>query len=183
MQTYSVAGCTLNSVELKCLLVSKGVKVDKNVYAACGAAGRVNINPLTCNCLLLPDGTVCQMTDVSFHMDYLAGSLSWSNLKLMRYASQLYTPFRIRLCGGVPMLLHEKEEVCPVSFPAENRILRQKDVRAACPLSATPCCRGWTGWRSSACGRANMRWRESPVSSAFPARIFRPARPKKGRCR
>lgn len=126
MQTYSVAGCTLNSVELKCLLVSKGVKVDKNVYAACGAAGRVNINPLTCNCLLLPDGTVSQMTDVSFHMDYLAGNLSWSNLKLMRYASQLYTPFRIRLCGDVPTLFHEKEEVCPVSFPPKTAFYGRK---------------------------------------------------------
>ena len=40
MQTYSVAGCTLNSVELKCLVVSHGLKIDRNVYKKLGKAHR-----------------------------------------------------------------------------------------------------------------------------------------------
>jgi hypothetical protein len=108
---------TLNSVELKCLLVSRGVSVDKSVYNEFGQVSRLNINPLTCNCLILPDGTICQLTDVKFHLNYLSGMLSWSNLKLLRYAGELGTPFSLRLHEDKPVLFHKNEPICNVKFP------------------------------------------------------------------
>ncbi|MDR0838669.1 MAG: hypothetical protein LBN99_03405, partial [Oscillospiraceae bacterium] len=116
MQTYRLGDESVTSLELKCLLISRGVKCDKAVYKRLGADFRLNVNPLTCNCLLLPDGTICQMTDVSFHLEYLGGALSWDNLKLLRYASQLGTPFGVRLEGGEPALFYGRDFVCGVAF-------------------------------------------------------------------
>jgi uncharacterized Fe-S cluster-containing radical SAM superfamily protein len=115
--TYTFNNQTVNSVELKCLLVSRGVSVDKSVYKALGEEFRLNINPLTCNCLILPDGTIAQLTDVKFHLNYLSGMLSWSNLKLLRYASELGTPFSIHLHDGKAALFHKDEPVCNVKLP------------------------------------------------------------------
>jgi hypothetical protein len=117
MNTYKIGGQTADSVELKCLLVSRGVKCDKAVYSRFGAEFRLNVNPLTCNCLILSDGTICQMTDVGFHLQYLNGALSWDNLKLLRYASQLGPPFSVRLSDGRAALFYEKEFIDFVTFP------------------------------------------------------------------
>jgi hypothetical protein len=124
--TYSFDKQTVNSVELKCLLVSRGVSVDKSVYKELGQETRLNINPLTCNCLILPDGTICQMSDVKFHLNYLSGMLSWSNLKLLRYAGELGTPFRLRLREGKPVLFHKNEPICNVKFPDYTDFYQQK---------------------------------------------------------
>ncbi|MDR3310357.1 MAG: hypothetical protein LBS90_03275 [Oscillospiraceae bacterium] len=117
MNTYKIGNQTVDSVELKCLLVSRGVKCDKTVYRRFGGEYRLNVNPLTCNCLILPDGTICQMTDVGFHLQYLNGALSWDNLKLLRYASELGTPFSVKLADGKAALFYEKEFVDFVTFP------------------------------------------------------------------
>ncbi|MDR1589613.1 MAG: hypothetical protein LBS51_05415 [Oscillospiraceae bacterium] len=137
MKVYRLPGIELTSLELKCLLVSRGVKCDKAVYRRFGgekpshpeAPGfRLNVNPLTCNCLILPDGVICQMTDVGFHLEYLGGALSWDNLKLLRYASQLGTPFSVRLDGASAALYYERERerVCEVTFAPYTDFYRQK---------------------------------------------------------
>jgi hypothetical protein len=96
MNTYRIGGQDIDSVELKCLLVSRGVKVDKSLYKTFGATARLSKNPLCCNCLILSDGTIAQLTDLTFHLRLLAGMLSWSQLKLLRYASDLETPFTLK---------------------------------------------------------------------------------------
>lgn len=116
----------IDSIELKCLVVSRGVKVDKDVYRLYAPQYRLGISPLMCNCFLLSDGTIMQMTDMSFHLQYLTGALSWSNLKLLRYASQLGTPFSISLVEGKAALLHEERFVDWVSFPAKTDFYRRK---------------------------------------------------------
>jgi hypothetical protein len=99
MNTYVLEGRQIDSVELKCLLVSRGVKVDTAVYKALEDSCRLSMNPLCCNCLILSDGTICQLTDLGFHLKLLSGMLSWETLKLLRYASDLDTPFSVRLGG------------------------------------------------------------------------------------
>jgi hypothetical protein len=96
MNTYTIDGQAIDSVELKCLLVSRGVKVDKALYRTVGSATRLTANPLCCNCLILSDGTIAQLTDLTFHLRLLAGMLSWSQIKLLRYASDLDTPFTLK---------------------------------------------------------------------------------------
>lgn len=101
MNTYKLSGTQVDSIELKCLVVSKGVRVEKEVYKRFSAEYRLGINPLMCNCFFLSDRTVVQMTDLSFHMKYLSGILSWDNLKLLKYASAFNTPFTIAMVDGI----------------------------------------------------------------------------------
>jgi hypothetical protein len=97
MNKYRFDGKEIDSVELKALLVSRGLKVDKKVYKQFSKVARLDVNPVACDCMLLSDGTVVQLTDMGFHLKYLSGVLSWSNLKLLRYASQLGTDFSLRV--------------------------------------------------------------------------------------
>ena len=133
LSNYSLKGQKVSSLELKCLLVSRGVKCDKAVYKELGQDYRLNINPLTCNCLILSDGTICQMTDVGFHLQYLNGALSWDNLKLLRYASELGTPFAVKLLEGKAALFYEGEVLDFVSFaPASS--FYDKKTRSGLPV-------------------------------------------------
>jgi hypothetical protein len=126
MNSYTVDGQQIDSVELKCLLVSRGVKVDAAVYKALGERYRLSMNPLCCNCLILSDGTIAQLTDLSFHLKLLSGMLSWDKLKLLKYASDLDTPFGIRLDDKVPTLYHKGEALDTVYFPPASDFYRQK---------------------------------------------------------
>jgi hypothetical protein len=122
MTTYDLGGQSIDSVELKCLLVSRGVKVDKSLYKAVGSTSRLSANPLCCNCLILSDGTIAQLTDLTFHLGLLAGMLSWSQLKLFKYASDLETPFTLKPLldkGAEKVGLFWKGELLDlVSFPS-----------------------------------------------------------------
>jgi len=126
MTKYNLELREIDSIELKCLVVSKGVKVDKNVYKQFAGKYRLGINPLMCNCIILSDGTIVQMTDMGFHLKYLTGILSWDNLKLLKYASQLETPFTVSLLEDRPALFYNKEFVDFVTFPPKTDFYHQK---------------------------------------------------------
>ena len=82
----------LDSVELKCMVVSGGLKIDQDVYKKLGGEFRINPNALTCNCVKLPDDTIVMATDIGFHLSSLASMFSWDNLKLFKYMGcLLYT--------------------------------------------------------------------------------------------
>lgn len=129
MNTYTIDGQRIDSIELKCLVVSRGLKVDKAVYRRFGEAYRLSINPLTCNCLMLSDGTIVQLTDMGFHLRYLGGMLSWENLKLLRYASELGTPFTLEVDGDKAALLHKGQLVDFVTFPPSTDFYKQRTAR------------------------------------------------------
>jgi hypothetical protein len=116
LKKYRIENTELDSVELKCLVVSRGLKVDREVYRRFSETNRLDINPLACDCFILSDGTVVQLTDMSFHLEYLSGVLSWNNLKLLRYASQLTAPFSIRIYDDKPALFHMEEYIDTISF-------------------------------------------------------------------
>ncbi|GHT67034.1 hypothetical protein FACS189452_04010 [Bacteroidia bacterium] len=123
---YNIKKEIVDSVELKCLLISKGVKVDNAVYKVFGQDYRLNISPLTCNSLILSDGTNVQLTDVGFHLKHLFRMLSWSNLKLMKYASELSTPFGLRVLDGKAALFYETDFVDFVTFHKKTDFYKQK---------------------------------------------------------
>lgn len=126
MKKYSIGGQTVDSIELKCLVVSRGLKVEKKVYRNFSGKYRLSINPLACNCFFLSDGTIVQLTDMGFHLRYLGGMLSWDNLKLLRYASDLGTPFSLELVEDKAALMHNGSFVDFVSFPRATDFYRQK---------------------------------------------------------
>lgn len=51
MERYKFESYDIDSVELKCLLISRGLKIDPEVYRKHGRNYRIYPNALTCNCL------------------------------------------------------------------------------------------------------------------------------------
>jgi len=116
LNKYKIDGITIDSVDLKCLIVSRGVKVDNAVYRYFKNKARLSKNPLCCNCFNLSDGTVVQLTDTNFHLSYLSGILGWDNLKLLKYIKEMSTPFSLRMSNDIPVLLHDNKEVDNITF-------------------------------------------------------------------
>ena len=77
--------------------------------------------------MILSDETIVQLTDMSFHLKQLGSMLSWNNIKLMKYASQLGTPFTISLKDERAALMYNGEFVDFISF-ATHRFLQEKNV-------------------------------------------------------
>jgi len=108
----------IDSVDLKAMVISRGVKIRKSVYDAYLGRVRLSRNPLECNAAILPDGTVVQLTDLSFHMEYIRAAVSWSAIKQVRYLSQIRTDFTVDLDGdGKPFLFYKGREVVELRFP------------------------------------------------------------------
>jgi len=71
------------------------VEVQGKVCKALGKNYRVFPDPLKRNSFILPDNTIVQMTDLSFHMDYIRLAISWDILRQLKYLPQLKTPFTL----------------------------------------------------------------------------------------
>ncbi|MBN1505918.1 MAG: radical SAM protein [Sedimentisphaerales bacterium] len=124
---FSVGGEKLDSLDLKALVVTKGVKVSRNVYERFGRTHRIYPDPLTCNCLILPDGTIVQMTDLALHMRYLKTAILLEALRSIRYTMRLRTPFTLDVSpAGRPVLLHDGTLVTEVSFPPASCFYEQR---------------------------------------------------------
>jgi len=123
---YTLDGIKIDSVELKCLIVSRGVKVDNGVYRHFAKTHRLSKNPLCCNCCILSDGTIVQLTDTGFHLSYLSGILSWDNLKLLKYMGDLGTPFSLRMQANDAVLFYNNVAIDIVTFPPASNFYRQK---------------------------------------------------------
>ena len=126
MKRYKFANCDVDSIELKCLLVSRGLKIDQDIYKKLGQTHRIYPNALTCNCMKLPDDTIVMATDLGFHLDTLSSMFSWDNLKLFKYMSDMKTDFRISFIDETPTLLYAGEQVCPVQFMPSTAFYKQK---------------------------------------------------------
>ena len=126
---YYVDGQLVDSVELKCLVVSRGLKIDREVYQKLSGQYRLYPNALTCNCFKLPDDTIVMATDLGFHLSTLSSMFSWDNLKLFKYMNDMKTDFRVVLEEEQPMLLYKGKTVTPIKLmpgtsasPAYRRI-------------------------------------------------------------
>jgi hypothetical protein len=124
---YLINNMPLDSVDLKALLISRGAKVSKGVYERFGRTHRISTNPVECNALVLPDGTIVQLTDLAFHMEYIKSVMSWNALKQMRYMTQLQTPFSVALDeADEPALFHSEVKVTPITFLLPTGFYKQK---------------------------------------------------------
>jgi len=65
LPTYAVADQTLDSLDLKVLVLPKGVFVQDEVHEQFGREFRISRNRLECSAFFLPDGTVIHLTDVA----------------------------------------------------------------------------------------------------------------------
>lgn len=107
LQTYVVADETLDSLDLKVLLLGKGIRVHEEVYKTFGPTRRISLSPRACNTMFLPDSTVVHIADV--------GSAA---------------PFHLELgAGGSPRLTCGGAFVTEVSFPPSVDFYRQRTSR------------------------------------------------------
>ena len=124
---YSFAGREIDSLDLKSLVVTRGVRVKDQVYRALRGKYRIDPDPLTCNCLILPDGTIAQLTDVAMHLRYLKQAMSLDSLRQLGTFVQGWKPFDLSLSkSGRPVLSYDGEEVTEVRFPKNSDFYHQK---------------------------------------------------------
>jgi hypothetical protein len=115
---FKIQNTIVDSVDLKALLVSRGIKVSNEIYRKFKPQFRLSINPLECNTIILPDNTIVQLTDLAFHMEYVRKAISWNSLKQLKYFSQLKTSFRLDVDeSGIPCLFYKKQKITSVTFP------------------------------------------------------------------
>ena len=126
MNKYLIDGNYIDSIELKCLIISRGVRINDTIYRLYKNKSRLNISPLCCNCMLLSDGTVTQLTDTNFHIRYLSRMFKWDNLRLLKYMRDLSTPFSLCMHHDHVVLFYNDKEIDTVSFPAPSVFYRQK---------------------------------------------------------
>ena len=127
MNSYIIDGTECTSVELKGLIVSRGLQVAASVYKSCKEKYRLNESPLCCNCFRLSDGTIVQLTDMGFHLRNLKGMLSWNTLKLLKYAKELTTDFALAMAeDGKVRLTYKGEHLDFVTFPPYTDFYKQK---------------------------------------------------------
>lgn len=126
MNRYRFENYDVDSVELKCLLVSRGLKIDKEIYKRLGKESRIYPNALTCNCMKLPDDTIVMATDLGFHLSTISSMFSIDNLKLFKYMTDMTTPYRLSLINDVPTLFFENERICDISFLPTTDFFKQK---------------------------------------------------------
>ena len=118
---YYLGNDVVDSIELKCFVVSRGAKVDKQVYQKYGKNTRLNPNPLMCNCMILSDETIVQLTDMSFHLKQLGSMLSWNNIPV---GNAVYH-FVERRTGGFDV----QWRICRLYFFCPTlRFLQEKNV-------------------------------------------------------
>ena len=126
LHQYHIDGDTLDSLDLKALVVTRGVKVSGEIYARFSATHRIYPDPEKCNCLLLPDGTVVQLTDLALHMRFVKKTVLLEALRNFKALLHLRTPFTLEVApDGRPVLLHNDTFITEVSFPPASRFYEQ----------------------------------------------------------
>jgi hypothetical protein len=124
---YRVNGESLDSLDLKALVVSQGVKVSGGVYRRFGPTHRLYPDPETCNCLILPDGTIVQMTDLALHMRYVKKTILLEALRHINYTMRLRTTFTLEVSPeDKPVLLYNDRPVTEVTFPPASHFYERQ---------------------------------------------------------
>lgn len=127
LSKYLFDGHEVDSLDLKSIIVTRGVKVNDQVYKEFRENYRVNPNPLTCNCLILPDGTIAQLTDIALHLRYIRQAMSLESLKQIGTFFQGWKPLDLRVSdSGRAELSFEGKLITEVSFPPRSHFYEQK---------------------------------------------------------
>ena len=123
---YIFEGEEVDSLDLKSLMVTRGVRVNDKVYREYREKSRIDPNPLTCNCVILPDGTIAQLTDVALHLRYLKQAMSLESLRQLGTFLGGWKPFDLRLSEeGKPVLLYDGKKITEVGFPKKSSFYQQ----------------------------------------------------------
>lgn len=120
MQEYKIGDMTLDVIDLKCLVVSKGVRVQPEVYTRFSGQYNISTDLQRLSCLIFSDGTVATLTDMEPMLSKLSERYYWTEEEKKSYHPQLETPFFLREFEGRPALFFHNEFVDYVTFPVKN---------------------------------------------------------------
>jgi hypothetical protein len=103
LHRYHWNGEQIDSLELKTLLITRGINVAAEVYDLYGGSHRISRNPLECSCLILPGNIVVHITDIGTQ-----------------------SPFHLKIApNGNASLSYEGARITDVSFPPQTDFYRQ----------------------------------------------------------
>jgi hypothetical protein len=107
LPVFTVNGEKVDALDLKVLLLTRGIHVRAEVYESYGATYRISPDPVECNVLFLPGGTVVHVADIG-----------------------AAAPFELTLGPeGKPWLYHGGGLVAEVSLPTPTAFYRQQTSR------------------------------------------------------
>ena len=121
MKTIRIAGQDYDAIDIKNWVVTRGVRIDDEVYEF--AAGKYNLtrDARKLTCLVLSNGFTCTLYDMGPQLDQAAKRYYWDEADIEEFAPQLATPLRIRMDGGRIVLTYKGDEIIDyVSFPRAN---------------------------------------------------------------
>ncbi|MCI6018134.1 MAG: radical SAM protein [Clostridiales bacterium] len=125
MKNYIVGKMELDSIDIKCMVVSKGVRVHPEVYEQFSDIYNISQDMNRLSCIILPDGTVMTMSDMEPFLEHMGGRYFWSKEEKEYYYPQLETPFHIRVIDGKPALTFHETLIDFVTFPKKNQFYDQ----------------------------------------------------------
>lgn len=124
---FNFEGTDIDSIDLKALLISRGVRISNEVYSKFNNQARLSKNPLECNTIRLPDGTIVQLTDLSFHLEYVQSISALAIIKQIKYLPQLRTSFNLNLDeNNRPAIYLDKQKITEVEFIEHSNFYKQK---------------------------------------------------------
>ena len=127
----------LRSIRYRSFGISRGLRIDREVYQKCGRDYRIYPNALTCNSFKLPDNTIVMATDLGFHLSTLSSMFSRDNLKLFKYMGDMTTDYRLSLVDGQPSLMYKSEVITPVKLLPGTEFFKQK-TNSGMPFIPSP---------------------------------------------
>jgi len=127
LKTYQLNGDTVDSLDLKALVVTQGVKVSDEIYKRFGQTHRIYPDPQACNHFVLPDSTPVHVTDTAVIMRLMEMTIEVEQPHDPELARQLQTPFALEVSADdKPVLLHKGAFVTEVTLPPASRFYEQK---------------------------------------------------------
>lgn len=127
LKKYEINGSYIDSLDLKSMIVSRGIKVNSRIYKKFGKSHRIHPDPLRCNCLILPDGTIIHITDLAFHLKYFKTELLLNSIKQFKYLPEMDTPFSLDISNdGKAELSYKGNAITEIAFPKASQFYTQK---------------------------------------------------------
>ena len=135
MKKIKMGNERIDFIDLKCLVVSKGVRVDPAVYERFSGIYNISTDLRRLSCLIFSDGTVATFTDMEPVLERWGQRYFWTPEEKTSYHPQLQTPFFVRVQDDRPALFFHEEFLDYVTFPKKNNFYDQvtSDGLPFCP--------------------------------------------------
>ena len=120
LNSYRIDGVELDSIDLKCMVVTRGVTLDPAVVEAYRETSRISLDPRQFSNLYFSDGISAAMIDTGINYDLNSLRYGWGEESRRIFEDQRVSPFSVRMDGDRAALFYKDGLVDHVTFPAHN---------------------------------------------------------------